>query len=180
MASIGGAKITMTLTLLLIRHAVAEPGNGADFARGLLTSGLADAADLGRFLVEQSLMPDLIYRSSARRARETADQLCSQLTSQPTIVDVEQLYMASPDDICDLVFDEFRPEKSAAKIIAIVAHSPGVPACALSLIEAVASESIDRFPPGALAAISFDAASWKDADQSAGRLTYFRTPGDGQ
>jgi phosphohistidine phosphatase len=67
--------------LILMRHGKAErhAQNGGDFERALADSGRADAAVMGKLLADAGLTPELMLVSSARRTRETAEQVAPNL-----------------------------------------------------------------------------------------------------
>ncbi len=59
--------------LLLLRHAKAIPSTGRnDYDRALIERGRRDAAQIGAFVAETGMIPDLVIYSGAERARETA------------------------------------------------------------------------------------------------------------
>src|SRR5262245_16403434 len=62
-------------TLLLLRHAKSSHKDSAvdDHERPLNKRGKEDARRMGQFLQEQSLLPDFILASSAKRCRKTAE-----------------------------------------------------------------------------------------------------------
>ncbi|GAB2977257.1 SixA phosphatase family protein [Nocardioides montaniterrae] len=62
----------MARTLVVIRHAKAEPyAGGGDFERELTDRGRADAAEAGRWLAAQGVVPGAAYVSAAARTRGT-------------------------------------------------------------------------------------------------------------
>jgi phosphohistidine phosphatase len=60
-----------TRTLVVVRHAKAEEYAASDFERELTDRGRADAADAGRWLAEQGVVPGAAYVSAAARTRGT-------------------------------------------------------------------------------------------------------------
>jgi phosphohistidine phosphatase len=64
-------------TLLLLRHAKSswKDTDLEDYDRPLNKRGKRDAPKMGRLLVEENLLPDLIVSSSARRCRKTAEHV---------------------------------------------------------------------------------------------------------
>ena len=61
-------------TLLILRHAKSSWNNPdlSDYDRSLNRRGKRDAPRMGKFLRQQSLIPDLIISSTAKRAKKTA------------------------------------------------------------------------------------------------------------
>ena len=65
------------MILLLIRHAKAEDfGSSGDGSRALTAKGQLQSRQVGRFLKERDLLPDLVLHSPLVRARETAEIFC--------------------------------------------------------------------------------------------------------
>lgn len=88
----------MSRTLLLLRHAKSAWDTDApsDFERPLAKRGKKDAPRIGRFLRMEGLVPDLVFSSSARRARKTASKVARELElSKKEIVLEDRLYEAS-------------------------------------------------------------------------------------
>lgn len=60
------------MELLLLRHAEAEPDNISDRARRLTEKGIRQGGVMGRFCLENDLLPEVILTSPYVRSRETA------------------------------------------------------------------------------------------------------------
>lgn len=116
--------------LILMRHGKAErhAKNGGDFERALADSGRADAAVMGRVLAAAGLAPDLLLVSSARRTRETAEQIIDSF-EKTRVEHLRDLYHADPEDIVQAVDDH----GEAATTVMVVGHNPGLHDLALRL-----------------------------------------------
>ncbi len=116
--------------LILMRHGKAErhAASGGDFERALADSGRTDAAMMGELLAAEGLAPDLMLVSSARRTRETADQIGAHFP-KARVEHLRDLYHADPEDIVQAIEDA---EGSAATIM-VVGHNPGMHELALHL-----------------------------------------------
>lgn len=116
--------------LILMRHGKAErhAANGGDFERALAESGRADAAVMGQVLAGLGLAPDLMLVSSARRTRETAEQVGVSF-AKARVEHMRDLYHADPEDIVQAV----EHEGGAAGTVMVVGHNPGMHELALRL-----------------------------------------------
>ena len=104
-------------TLVLLRHAKAEPHRTADLTRELAPAGRADAAAAGRWLVEHGLFADRVVVSPARRTRQTWE-LAGTLTPQ---ID-DRVYDAAVSDL-QRVLAATPPE---VRVLVLVGHDPGL------------------------------------------------------
>lgn len=116
--------------LILMRHGKAErhATSGGDFERALAESGRADAAVMGQILADLGLTPDLMLVSSARRTRETAEQVAASF-AKARVEHMRELYHADPEDIVQALEDE----SGAAATVMVVGHNPGMHELALGL-----------------------------------------------
>lgn len=146
--------------LILMRHGKAERSNpGGDFERGLTDRGLADAGLMGRILADEGLVPDIALVSTARRARETWEQVSAAFPMARSKA-LGGLYHAAADRVL--------LEAEAAGVehdtVMVVGHNPGLHALTVGLLRAGGSGSAlvaraeSRFPTSTVAAFTFDAA----------------------
>jgi len=108
--------------LILLRHAHAEPSalGQDDFDRPLSRQGLAEAEAAGAWLKSHNLLPDRVVCSSARRARETLEQVL-QVTGFVEQRQEPRIYNASPGLLME-VADEHRE----CTRLMLVGHNPGM------------------------------------------------------
>ena len=168
------------LRLMLLRHAKAVPhGTAPDFDRALDERGRGEASDVGAYLHEEQLWPDLALVSPSLRTRQTWDLAAAQLPGVETMFD-EAIYDADADGLRALV----RARGGALRSVLVCAHNPG--------IEDFATQSVgfgDRyafarmkghFAPAALAVLDFDIEQWADLQPNMARLDRFRLPMPGR
>jgi phosphohistidine phosphatase len=166
---------TPARTLLVLRHSKsAYPEGVADIDRPLAPRGVRDAVTLGRWMLGESLLPDLVVCSTAARTRETWDLINDQLLwpdEDATVVRYDpRVYDATLADLMAIV-TETPPE---AAIVALVGHNPG----AAQLVLTLTGESELRFPTSALAMIAIP-QDWDRAAPGCGSLAGYWTPKGG-
>lgn len=156
-------------TLLLLRHAKSswEHQELADHDRPLNKRGRRAAPRMGRLLVEENLVPDLILCSTALRARATAELVADECGSPPPIDYVPSLYGAGPQTYLQVVSEA----GSGHERIMVVGHNPGIE----SLVTVVTGAR-ERMPTAALAHIEVDADAWEDVPGARGRLVRLWRP----
>ena len=108
--------------LILLRHAHAEQGalGQDDIDRPLSRQGLAEAEAAGKWLKEHNLLPDRIICSSARRARETLEEVL-QVTGFVEQRQEPRVYNATPGMLME-VADEHRE----CMRLMLVGHNPAL------------------------------------------------------
>ena len=113
------------MNLILVRHGKAEDHfvRGSDGERKLVEKGWEQARNVGVFLHENSLVPDIIITSPLARAKETASGICESLNRegvkiQPTVAHWLQCGM-SPE----LALAELSAYKELERV-GIVGHEP--------------------------------------------------------
>lgn len=126
--------------VFLIRHAEAgfSGGGRGDHGRELTDEGRNQARQLGQLLAEAGI--ETVLASSASRAAQTAAGMG--LSAPVTLLD--ELYNAGTPDLLAVL----AAQDPAVKVVALVAHAPGIPA----LVDELAGADSD---PNALAAIRY-------------------------
>jgi phosphohistidine phosphatase len=116
--------------LILLRHGKAESvaASGGDFERCLTERGRRDAALIGRVLAAAGFAPDLAMVSSARRARETWDEV-SPAFPYARYESARLLYLASSEYLAQAVVGASEPVST----LIIVGHNPGLHDFAMTL-----------------------------------------------
>jgi len=145
--------------LILLRHAHAEAAavGQDDIDRPLSRQGQAEAEAAGKWLKDNNYLPDRVVCSSARRARETLEQVLS------VIGYIEQrqeprIYEATPGDLMSVV-DE---HKELSRVL-LVGHNPGLEQL-VALISSGQSGDFRGMPAGGVAVLRLPA----DADMEPG------------
>ena len=159
--------------LTLIRHANADwkDARVPDFDRPLNRRGLSEAEAIGKLLLEQELVPDLLLASAARRTQQTAEIIVRKLSLTPRRVKaVELLYLAPLEDILALA------QNTGPKVqhLAIVGHNPGLSELAKEL--APAGITVADLTTGAACTLTFTASTWINIGPPASRAVQFQPP----
>ena len=166
------------LTLMLLRHAKAEPGRPtiADHDRCLASRGREDATRLGAFVDSQGLLPNLVLCSTARRTRETWE-LAQAAMSKPVETQFEAgIYEASTARLLGII----RRAPVSAKRLMLIGHNPGFEELAADLIrdgEPGALARIDqKYPTSGLAVLTFSQKQWAQITPRSAHLSSFTAP----
>jgi phosphohistidine phosphatase len=162
--------------LLLLRHAKAAWSDGvSDADRALAPRGRNAAPRIGRYLAEQSLVPDLVLVSDARRARETWDLVRRTLPERPTRIE-PRIYEASTEALLTVL----REVEDAAETLLMVGHNPGFATLARTLAKEGDPDGLARltvkYPTAGLAVLTFPVERWSAVAPGSGRLERFVTP----
>lgn len=139
-------------TLLLMRHAKSswDDADCTDHDRPLNSRGLRDAPQMGRWLQAQGLRPARIITSSARRARHTAELVAAAFDPPPPIVEREDLYHATVDQLARALL----ALTAADDVVLVIGHNPG--------LEGLLNEwtgQAQRLPTAAVARLDVEAAA---------------------
>ena len=165
--------------LLLLRHAKAETaGRVDDVQRDLTDKGEGDAARLGGRLERIGFTPDLAFVSPARRTARTFEIAAARF-ARPAIVKTEQsLYNATAAQIRAAIAGA----DPASRTLMVVGHNPGIMTAAAELAGDGDWAELDamrqRFPPCALAVLTFRAEDWNEIRPGGGWLETFLTADD--
>jgi phosphohistidine phosphatase len=159
-------------TILLMRHAKAEPGvpGQKDFDRPLADRGNEDAQRMGRAIGKMGPVPHAIVSSPAARARQTAELAARAMKFDGTI-DLERALYDAPGETWLSTLKAVRPEADSALV---VGHSPGIDEAAALLVDA-ASGAFD-VPTGAVIALTAEIERWRDLTPGNVALRWFLRP----
>jgi phosphohistidine phosphatase len=159
--------------LTLIRHANADWKNPSvpDFDRPLNKRGITEAEAMGKLLLEQELVPDLILASPARRTQQTTEVLARKLDlAARRVKAAESLYLATVEDILALV----HITGPKFQHLAIVGHNPGMSEVAKHL--APSGVTLADLTTGAACTLLFATRSWAHIAAPAIRAVQFQPP----
>ncbi len=159
--------------LTLIRHADADWKNASvpDFERPLNKRGLGEAEAMGKLLLDQALVPDLLLASAARRTQQTSEILARKLNlASRRVKAAEGLYLALPDDILTLV----RATGPRVQHLVIVGHNPGISDLARSL--APKEMTIAELTTAAACTLTFLTRTWATIGPPASRAVQYEPP----
>lgn len=166
-------------SLLLLRHAKSAWDDQAlpDIARPLNSRGLNAARQMAVHFAAQSLVPDRILCSTARRARETLAGLLPTMAGGCEIVIDDRLYRDSEDSYLPLI-----AELGGGTTLLVIGHNPAIQLTALELIGTGPVEqraAIERkYPTGALARLELADDRWARLKPGTATLAAFVKPRD--
>ncbi|WP_200910874.1 SixA phosphatase family protein [Curtobacterium sp. S6] len=164
-------------TLMIMRHAEADlPWGTSDFDRPLTRRGHETAPAVGRWMLREGVVPEMIASSSALRTRQTCTWVCDALGDKaPTASLEDRLYNAPTRNLLSVIG---RTPETVHSLL-VIAHFPAVQEAVLSLAsrdsnyEAVMDAS-SGFPPAALAVMTLD-KPWAALDGADALLRAFVT-----
>jgi phosphohistidine phosphatase len=123
-------------------------------------------------------LPDLVLCSTATRTRQTLDAVLSELEVEPAVEFLEDLYLAGPSEMLDLVASV----PDTVEGVLLVGHNPGTGILAAALSGEGSPESVHlmraKFPTAGLAIIELNVDRWKDVVSGCGSLKEFVRPRD--
>jgi len=160
----------MTRELIILRHAKSAWDTGApsDFERPLAKRGLNDAPKVGRFLMDQGLVPDYVVSSPAVRAKQTVTAVCAQMNIGPEMIHWdERIYGGWTSSLVKVL----RESPPGARRVLIAGHNPGLE----GLLEHLCSQSVPYssdgklMPTAAVAQLQIG-TEWGDLDQGCAKL----------
>lgn len=110
-------------TLILLRHAKAEPAGPTDFQRPLALRGREQLPTVAGHLTKQGLTPDLVLCSAALRTRQTWAGLAAALggASDTDVSYLEDLYSATPEVVRTAVREH---ASAGTAVVLVVGHEP--------------------------------------------------------
>lgn len=167
-------------TIFLLRHAKSSWKDKSipDLDRPLAKRGRRAAAAMGRHLLQRRIIPDQVLCSPAQRARETLDRVEEHLAAAVPVRYEKAIYMA---DAAALLRRLGRLSDSLASVM-LIGHNPALETLAQMLVacadEAPRQQFGSKFPTGALAVLTTEAARWRDVRRGCARLTAFIRPKD--
>jgi phosphohistidine phosphatase len=145
----------MMRTLLVMRHAKSSWGNPAlhDHDRPLNDRGKRDAPRMGTFLREQDLVPDLMFSSSAKRARKTLKRVADACAFTGDRLELPELYATDTETWIRIL----RALPDAHHRVLGIGHNPTLEA----LVQRLTGDD-EVLPTAAVAHIELDLARWED------------------
>ena len=157
-------------TLVLVRHAKsAWPDDVPDHDRPLAKRGRRDAPAVGRWLIDNGVIPQVAIVSMARRAVETTELITAELERSPRQIMTDEAYGADPGELLELV----RTLPAEADVAMLVGHNPAIETLARLLAES--ASDLGEFPTSALAVLEFE-SNWDSIESGGGRLIAFAVP----
>jgi phosphohistidine phosphatase len=160
----------MPRELLILRHAKSAWNTNApsDFERPLAKRGRRDAPRVGRFLLDQDLIPDYVVSSPAERAKQTVIEVCGQLGIGPQQINWDpRIYHGYAGSLLNVLND--CPGDS--KRVLIAGHNPGLEILLQNLCnhEIAMPDDYKLMPTAAVAYLEI-LAEWKNLEAGLARL----------
>lgn len=158
-------------TLLIMRHANSSWSypDLSDFDRPLSKQGLQTAPFMGNIIYDDSLKPDLIISSSAKRAKQTAVLIKSVAEVKAEIEFSDKIYEASPTTLL-LVISKVKDKNTK---ILLIGHNPGIE----DFIRILTGKH-QHMSSASIVKISLDIESWVDITNGCGCLEMIMCPED--
>jgi phosphohistidine phosphatase len=162
--------------LMLLRHAKsAWPDGVSDLDRPLADRGREAAPRMGRYLADESLLPDLVLVSPARRTQETWDFVRAAIGDADTRTE-PRIYEAPSARLLTVV----QEVPVTARALLMIGHNPGFQDLAKHLVghgdRYAFARLTQKYPTAGLAVIDFAVEDWSEVAARAGRLDRFVTP----
>jgi phosphohistidine phosphatase len=167
----------VTHELLLLRHLKSSWDDPTlrDHERPLAPRGIRAGNSLQSYLRDEAVAPELVLCSSATRAVQTWEAIRAGLATEPDVIVTDDLYMASPDDILQLL-NEVR---EGVEAVMVIGHNPTMEELAAGLAGDGDGDALDRmavkYPTGGLARFTV-ASAWRDLSWETARLDAFVVP----
>lgn len=146
----------------------------SDFDRRLTPRGERASRDIGAYLAERSLIPDLILCSPALRTRDTLTGVAVGLGTEPRTAFLPELYNAEAEDYVD----QLRENGGNATVLMAIGHNPSTQIAAAAITRGGGASLPGSFPTCAMAIIDCDIPTWSDLRPGSGRLLAFVNPRD--
>ncbi len=164
--------------LLLLRHAKSDWDDFTleDHERPLNERGQHNAQQMGAYMADNTIHPDIIYCSTAQRTRQTLSLLLAQGGLSCPVDYVPDIYEATASTLISIVTN--CPDKYDTLLI--VGHNPGIQMLGLTLTEgqnAPLRRKLEyRLPTGTLQNITLNINSYTEITQGCGTLESFTKP----
>jgi phosphohistidine phosphatase len=123
---------------------------------------------MGKLILEEDLVPDVILSSPAVRARKTAEVVADVSGFSGEFQLVEDLYHGWPSDYLEAM----QSVSDHNQRVMVVGHNPG-----LELLLELLTDHAEKFPTAALAVVRVPIDSWGDLnDETEGILEQYWLP----
>jgi len=157
--------------LYLLRHAKSswKDASLSDFERPLKERGREAAEQMGVFLASKKATVSALIVSPAVRTRQTIEIVLRHVPLGVEPQFDQRIYEASLSTLVQVV-SEIADDKQSAMV---VGHNPG-----MEEMLAFLTHETRHMPTGAVARITLDCASWKEAGRGTGKLDWFVAPKD--
>jgi len=157
--------------LSILRHAKSDWDDRrlSDHDRPLNKRGLRDAPMLGLLMQQESIVPNRIIASSAKRAMQTAELVGGKIGFPADRLHTEpELYLASTEKLLNVAA---RCDNKIEHLM-LVAHNPGM----TYLVNEISDVTLDNLPTCGLFCIELDIENWQDVVTAHGSCIWYHYP----
>lgn len=167
-------------TLYLLRHAKSSWDDPSlpDHDRPLAPRGRRAAPQMAVWLRSHATRPDLVFCSTAERARETWNLIAPELLPTPEVELHREIYDADGHELVDVA----RRAPDRAAVLMLVGHNPAMEDAAQLLTGSGDIHALrtmrKKYPTAAVAELTFQADAWAECAPGTGRLERFVRPKD--
>ena len=161
--------------LVLMRHA--EAGGGStegDMARELTLTGRQAAREVGSWLLNQGVRPDVVVLSPSVRTRQTWTELSAAGLPAGEVFSDRAIYDGHPEHISESI----RAVPDDARTVMVIGHAPGIPSLTAALPSHLSqgAEGPERgWPPAAVVVVGHRGA-WSQFPDTDTAVVAFRRP----
>ena len=164
-------------TIFLLRHAKSSWDNSQleDFDRPLSTRGEKSSIKIGKYIKNKNIIPDIVYCSSAKRAKKTWELINKVIKKKNNIFFKKDLYMADSETFMSTI----KKTKNSNKSIMIVSHNPGIESFCLELSKEnneYINDIKTKYPTGSLAILKVNLKKWSEIRYESGIIYEFIKP----
>ena len=155
----------MSRTLVVMRHAKAEPSAPTDFDRELTDRGHRDAEAAGAWLAARGVTPTHVLVSGAARTRQTWEDVALGAGWPLDLATYDDgLYTASTTTVADIL-------ETLEGTVLVIGHNPTMAGLVQFLDDGTSEHLVLDFPTSAIAVLEAD-----ELDLGTGRITGLFTP----
>jgi phosphohistidine phosphatase len=157
--------------IVLIRHAKSSWSSPSlsDIKRPLNERGKRDAPFMGSLLLDNHILPHIIYSSPAVRAISTAKIIAKKIKYPTKNIEIKnEIYEASVSDLLKIIslFD------NQFNNIMMFGHNPGFS----YLVNYLCNDFNNNLPTCGVAELEFDVNNWQEITANSGTLIKFEYP----
>lgn len=160
--------------ILLLRHAKSSWDDSSldDFDRSLAKRGEKDAPGMGAFIRKSGYLPNHIFSSTAKRARQTTTLFCEQAGLKDEIITwTGDFYYGSAYDYLEAI----QNADDEASTVLLVGHNPKMEEIASLLCSDSKSYTV-RMPTAAMVCLEHPAVKWSQVKEGTARIKWMMIP----
>lgn len=158
--------------IIIFRHAKSSWNNSSlnDHERPLIKRGINAAHEMGKFIKKENLIPDIIFCSTAERAKQTLELASSEFDKEIETIYKKEIYTDGLNYAISNVKN--LPEKLDS--VMFVGHSPD---CKILTTHFTGNPfPYPKFSTAGIVVIEFDVNTWNKVKKDKGKLKLFQSP----